>query len=242
MSQPWIFGRDQELAAIRQRLSKRRSLLIHGPAGVGKTLLVRSVVSGLPALLYSAESDTIHVVFRSIAAELLQLGSARICKAAGTRGVEALNAKSALSLRGVVKDELREGEFCLVLDQVQRPSTAFASVIRDLIVGCDTPVIALARSAHMEDVGFLHSIFGDRPDRYELRNFNPELAVGFARISSERLGLTAENLGAFLDRVVELSNGNPGAIVRMLSMAAGPKYRSEDRIKTVPLYIDFRLS
>jgi len=147
-----------------------------------------------------------------------------------------------LSLKGMVRDALREGEYCLVLDHMQRPSPAFASVIRDLIVGCDTPIIALARSAHMEDIGFLNSIFGDRPDRYELRNFTPELATAFGRISSERPGVNAENLNEFLDRLVELSEGNPGAILAMLKMATLPKYRSQQFIKTAPLYIDFRMN
>lgn len=240
--QPWIFDREEELAALRQRLSKCRSLLVHGPAGVGKTLLIRSLLPDLPLLIYSSESTTIHVVFRTIAAELLRRGSERIRKAAGSRGVEGLNAKSAISLKGVVRDALREAEYCLVLDHVQRPSTAFAAVIRDLIVGCETPIVAVARSAHMEDVGFLHSIFGDRPDRYELRNFKPEVASAFARTSSERVGLNAANLNEFLDRAVELSDGNPGAILAMLNMALQPRYRLQESIKTAPLYIDFRIN
>ncbi len=240
--QPWIFDREEEVAALRQRLSKRRSLLLHGPAGVGKTLLIRSLLPDLRSFIYSHESSTIHVVFRTIAAELLRRGSERIRKAAGSRGVEGLNAKSAISLKGVVRDALREGEYCLVLDHVQQPSTAFAAVIRDLIVGCETPIIAVARSAHMEDVGFLHSIFGDRPDRYELRNFKPEVACVFARMSSERVGLLAANLNEFLDKVVELSDGNPGAILAMLNMARQPRYRLLESIKTAPLYIDFRMN
>jgi hypothetical protein len=49
-------------------------------------------------------------------------------------------------------------------------------------------------------------------------------------------------LDEFLDRVVELSDGNPGAILAMLNMALQPKYRLHESIKTAPLYIAFRIN
>ncbi len=61
-------------------------------------------------------------------------------------------------------------------------------------------------------------------------------------VSAEKVGLAPQNLGKFLTRVVEPSDGNPGAILKMLSMEKKAKYRLHDHIKTAPLYIDFRLN
>jgi hypothetical protein len=49
-------------------------------------------------------------------------------------------------------------------------------------------------------------------------------------------------LPEFIERVVDLGQGSPGAIVRMLEMALRPKYRLDGYVKTSPLYIDFRLA
>ena len=94
----------------------------------------------------------------------------------------------------------------------------------------------------MEDVGFLHPLFADRQEKVELGNFEMGAAARFARWIIARMGLSAGNLEDFLQRVLELSQGNPGAIISMVRMARQPKYRSEDNIKVTPLYVDFRLS
>ena len=57
-----------------------------------------------------------------------------------------------------------------------------------------------------------------------------------------REGLTAENIEQFLDRVVEYSDGNPGAMLQMIRMAKAPKYSHENQIKITPLYIDYRIA
>jgi hypothetical protein len=103
------------------------------------------------------------------------------------------------------------------------------------------PVVAVSRSAHMEDAGFVLPLFPERAEKVALRNFDPELARLFAAGYAEREGLTAANLDQFLNRVVEFSGGNPGAMLRLVQMAKAPKYLHEDQIKIAPLYIDYKI-
>ena len=97
-----IFDREDERQAIRQRLAKKRPFLIHGPTGVGKTLLLRSLLPEFPSVLYCEDSSTTHVVFRSLANSLLRLRSPRARSA--FRNEEAIKTKSAVSLKGIVMD------------------------------------------------------------------------------------------------------------------------------------------
>lgn len=235
----YIFGREEEGRCIRQRLSKGKPFLIHGPSGVGKTLLIRSALKELPNVLYSENSVTTQTVFRNLAHELLRTGNSRV--RAAFRDGKAVEAKSTLSLKGIVLDALREGKYAIVLDHIKRPSHSFAAAVREM-VWASSPVSTVARSSHMEDVGFLQPFYSDRSERYEIRNFDSSEAEQFAREMVGRTALCAPNLSDFVNRILEFSDGNPGAIISLIQMAKFPKYRSDEHIKITPLYIDFRMN
>ncbi|MGB6027897.1 MAG: hypothetical protein WBG40_22105 [Candidatus Sulfotelmatobacter sp.] len=240
MMPDFIFDREEERQRIDQFLAKRRSFLIYGPPVVGKTLLLRNVLPRFRSVLYCESSATINVVFRSLARSLLRLQSPRASKA--FRDEDAITAKSAVSLKGIVMDALREGEYSIVLDHLKRPSSSFASSVREVMAWGSTPVSAVACSSHMEDTGFLQAIYGDRSQKCEIRNFDDSAAEQFARERIKRSGLSGTNISEFLDKVLEFSGGNPGTIIALIDMATCPKYRTEEHIKISPLYIDFRMN
>jgi len=238
----FVFAREEELSLLRDRLRRRKNLLLAGPAGVGKTLLMNTVIGEFSQFLYCSDSSTIQVVFRSIASALWSREDQKLRASCGHAGLDALKKKSGSNTKGIVMDALHAGSYCLVLDHVKGPSYAFAAGVREIVGWGGTPVVAIGRSVHMEDIGFLQGIFPDRTDRMEVRNFKPDVAANFAREISTRLGLQAENLDEFLEQTITSTAGNPRGILAMVRMAATPKYRLDERIKITPLYIDYRLS
>ena len=242
MTPDFFFDREAEIEGLRRRLGKRRSFLMHGSAGVGKTLLLNQVRPEFPHVLYSPESASPQTVFRNLAMALLATGAPRLLRTFAGKPAEAIRAKSATALKGIVMDALREGSYWVVLDHLKLPSHAFAAAVREIMSWGGTAVVTVARSAHMENLGFLQPLYPERSDRFEIRGFPPTVAERFIEETARRAGLRAGNLGEFLDRVLEFTQGNPGAILALLEMAQHPKYRSAEHIKITPLYLDFQLN
>jgi hypothetical protein len=238
---PNIFGRFEEAEQLRQRLSQRRSFLFHGPAGVGKTLLLSAVLPEFPGILYSPSNPTPQALYRSLS-ELLLAAAHPVFAESCPNGLSRLQTKSAVSLKGLVRDALLNSHYLVVLDHLMRPSQALAAAVRELMLNWSVPVIAVSRSVHMEDVGFVLPLFADRAEKLALRNFDPGKAELFAGECARRQGLTADNLAQFLERVVEYSDGNPGAMLRMIRLARDPRYFHENQIKITPLYIDYKIA
>lgn len=240
-SRPAIFDRVEEMEQLRQRLAVRRSFLFHGPAGVGKSTLLSSLWPQFPDILYCAQNPTSQALYRNLARLLFAAGHPLITNACPS-GAASLQTKTAVSLKGLLRDGLQDSKSLVIVDHLVRPSQALAASIREVMLNWSIPVVAVSRSAHMEDVGFVLPFFPDRAEKFALRNFVPELARPFAADCAEREGLTAENLQQVLDRVVEYSDGNPGAMLQMIRMAKAPKYISDNQIKITPLYIDYKIA
>jgi hypothetical protein len=236
----FVFAREKELEELGSRLRARKPFVLYGSSGAGKTYLVRRVICDFPEVLYCPKSDSPHAVFQSLALALTAARDRTVRTSMRHEGV--VKTKSTIALRGIVLDAVRRGNYWVVLDHLRGPAAALSSDIRDLMFYGETPVLAVARSTHMEDLGFLTPMFALRTERMQLANFAPVEATQFAEQVAHRLGVRAMNLPDFLERVVELSQGSPGAIRRMIHMALLPKYRIHGHIKTSPLYIDFRLA
>lgn len=236
----FVFGREDEMAELRRRLAVRKSFVLHGPSGSGKTFLLERVTRDLPDVLYCPQAASPQLVVQSLALRLVELRD-RYAKSF-LRNAQAAKLKSTISLRGIVLEAVRRGKYFVVLDHLHGPAAALSADTRDLMFYGETPVIAVARSAHMEDLGFLTTMFALRAERMRLSNFSRSEAGQFAEESARRIDLSATNLPEFLGRIVDLSRGSPGAILSMLRMAKAPRYRLNKYIKTAPLYIDFRLA
>lgn len=236
-----VFHREEEIDALRKRFAARKSVLLHGPSGVGKTLLLEHVMPDFSHLLYCTQASSSQGVFRSLAEALAQKEDTAIFRRLGSHPAAVIRQKTALSLKGIVINVLRGTKYMVVLDHLHRPSHSFAAMVHELMISCSVPVVAVARSAHMEDAGFVAPLFPDRADKLAIKNFDSETAQGFAKLVAEDRKLRADNLDDFLTRLVEFSEGNPGAIASMIDMATMSKYRLEGHIIVSPLYIDFRL-
>jgi len=226
--------REEELGKLLNQARIRKSLLVYGPEGVGKSRLLRSFVKNQTHALYVGQMRSP----REFAFTLLQaLHSAdEAIKVPGN-----LSALSTSSLKGVIHRAFDTNPFLMVLDHIDAPSRVVTGMIKDLYYYGRTPVIFASRSPHMEDIGALRPLCANKSERLELKNLPSQIALEFALREAEKIELWASNLEAILPSLVEWSDGNPGAILNMLNMAQLPQYRAGDQIKAHILYVDYRM-
>ncbi len=235
LSHDALLERTLELGQLRQRIAQRKSLLLFGDQGVGKTRLLRQIAASSEDILYISKG---HAPREFLLALLDALEQSRPARGARAKNLQSM---SVLSLKGLAQRNLETGNRILMIDHVQSPTMALSHLIKELNYYGRTPVIFAARSQHMEDIGSLRSLCSDKSERLELKNWPEPVALEFARRQAADSKLVAGNLESSLQEMVEMSHGNPGAIVQMVEMAKQPRYRLEDQIKVHILYLDYRM-
>jgi hypothetical protein len=227
--------REEEMARLQAQAEKRKSLLIFGSEAVGKTRLLQGFVKTQPLALFVPRVESPREVLLTLVAELRRLGK---------RGVDLPATPESLSssgLKGVTQRALEKHPFLLVLDHIDGPSRVITGLIKDLNYFERTPVIFVARTPHMEDIGALRPMCARSSERLELKEFAPLIALEFARWEARKTDLWASNLDEVLRLFADSSKGNPGAIVQMVKMAHFPRYRVDDQVKAHVLYLDYRM-
>jgi hypothetical protein len=226
--------RKEEMGRLRNQAAIRKSMLVFGLEGVGKSRLLQRFVENQPLALYVEQ-------MRAPREFLLALLQALHTADEAITVPGNLATLSTASLKGIVHRALDAHPFLMVLDQLDAPSSAVTRMIKDLHYYGRTPVIFASRSPHMEDIGALRPLCTNKSERLELKNWPPQIALEFAERETEKIGLWASNLMTVLPLLVEWSEGNPGAILHMLKMAQLSQYRAGDQIKAHILYVDYRM-
>lgn len=226
--------REEELGRLRSQMKARKSMLVYGESGVGKSRLLQTFVESQPLALYVPQMHSPREMLLSLLQEL-KASKVRIPMPAN------ISALSSSSLKGIVHRALDMGPFVMVLDHLDGPSRVVTGMIKDLHYFGRTPVIFASRSPHMEDIGALQPLCALKSERVEVKNWPHPIALEFARREALKEQLQASNLDSVLPSLVEWSDGNPGAILQMIKMANMPRYRIEDQVKAHILYVDYRM-
>ena len=225
--------RAEELVRLQAQAQKRKSMLVFGAQGVGKTRLLHEFVKSQPLALYVEQTHSPRELMLSIMEALHRIAKRELHLPANPASL------STSSLKGVIQRSLDMSPFLLVLDQLSGPSRIVTGIIKDLNYYGRTPVFFAARTPHMEDIGTLQPMCSDRSERVEVKNLASPIAREFAQREAESTVLWASNLEAVLHYFVERSEGNPASILQMVKMAHLPKYRMDDQIKAHVLYLDY---
>jgi hypothetical protein len=248
-----MIGREAESLRLHEAIRKRESLLICGPAGVGKTTLVSKVLAELPpGIAHSVISmdgiDGLQPFLRTLLQHLHAARDSTLRKQLRAEGVGAGSFKSWLRnqstsrLKGAIYRSLQTAAYWIFLDHIPPLTSAVAKVVRELIWMRNTPVYLAARGSGPKEAGHAASLYWSDQHRLILEPLDTPAARELLELCIRRFGLARLDLANFREAFLSMSGHNPGALVTMCKLAADPRYHYGSRIKTRMIYIDYLMS
>jgi AAA ATPase domain len=247
-----FLGREREAHRLQEALEKKESMLISGPADMGKTALMQYVLQGLPKdvggrCLYLANFKDLRDLLRKLLKALYHAGSPALRQQLRAEGVPAarlegwLKTLSSPRLKGTLYRAVEHGDYRIILDHVPPLTPAVARVIKELFWMRATPVYLLVRDTGRID-RFSRFFYWGRRQRMALGPLPKPNAGELLERCIRRFGLTDFDMDEFRDDALGLSGCVPGAIVTMCAMAADNRYQSGVRIKTKLVHIDYLMN
>lgn len=213
-------GRRREISALRHAYAERRHVLLVGPAGIGKTALLRRA-QNLCRLVFCEETSSLRRICESLERHL---GWTH-------RNMNVIERKNRL-----LPYLARRGE-PVALDSVALTPPRVARFVYQLMERI--PVWIACRSAQPKEIGAVwHHLFGFRAVQLvPLAPSETALLVQSA-VDSGRVPASMKNHTAALHR---LSHGNPRALEELLIEVSSREYRLNARSGRKLLELDRRI-
>jgi hypothetical protein len=248
-----LVDRESEALRLHDAILKRESLLLSGPAGIGKTALILKVLSELPSAMarycfYLSGVDGVQPLLRWLIRRLYESDDATLRRQLHVEGIRENTFKHWLKhqptsrLKGAVYRSMEKGDYWVFLDHLPPLTHAEAKIVRELVWMRKTPVLLLARGPTARDVGHVGNIYWGGRQQLSLDPLPEQAGRELLECCIRKFTLGNLELEDFREEVLRLSGLVPGTIVRMCDLAQAPKYRFGSRLKTKLIHIDCLMS
>lgn len=250
----YFFDREHESHRIQQAFKKKESMMISGPADIGKTALILNVMRTLPGelagkCLYLVGFKDLQNLLRNLLKALHQANSLGLRQQLKAEGISSANfdiwlkALPSSRLKGILYRAVQTSDYRVILDHVPLLTHARAKIIKELFWMRDTPVYLLMRDDQKFRIAqFAHFFYWSDRQCLTLGPLPASSAGELLETCIEKCGLSRFDLEGFREEILDLSGCVPGAIVKMCALAADPRYRYGSRIKTKLVHIDYLMS
>jgi len=213
-------GREKEVAQLEQLHAQRRHVLIIGPAGVGKTALIRHVATRLP-LLVCPESARLAAIFDALEQQLSL-----------TPPISKLVQRKNRLLTVLA----RAGQ-TVVFDGVGWTTPRLSSFL-ECASRC-APVWIATRSEHPWDIGHFWPLLA-RFERVEVQPFRLHETQALVALVIRR-GLVPPETARIVEWLQCRSAGNPLALCQLLQELATGRYDPSSPLALRRLELDRRI-
>lgn len=223
-----LLGRRHEVRTLTNALCARKSCLVLGPKGIGKTrLLLESLSIARQPYLHVERPEVLHGL-------LVELAERLSCPAGR---FESVRKATSVALKPSVLDTLRRLPRCLVLENVAGADPRMYRFLQQIYY---IPSVCLIVTAISRDClgHHLRKLLWDPREEIALKPLVRREALSLFDVASRMYRLQSFELDTFRGKVLSAAQGNPGQILTMCRMASRPEYQDGRHIKFVPLRID----
>jgi len=225
-----LIGREKECAAISGLISQKKSIIIFGPEGVGKTTIINKVLSNLVALnsFYSPISKTL----KESLLNFMEYGASdkKIIQKADILGLKKLFYKILAK---------KNPEY-IIFDQIESVEPKFYSFFVYLMEA-KIPLIVLSRGLQKQDIGHLRiSLFSF--EKVEISNLDKPTADILIDYFIKEFGIKITKDVDFKKQIFHFSKGNPKIIQGLCFLARDVKYQKSDGLDVKLMDLDRRIS
>ena len=244
-----LIGRNRELDSLRSAILSRRSLIIHGPAGSGKSALLQSVLDSLPEevrarCLFCSAFASPHQIWQRLVASLGAVGDPvvleRMRKEADPVSTvnSWVNRQTSLRLRGILRRAFRARDYLVFFDPPHPLPDGVYRLLQEWIWSGRVPVYLTSRETSETQLGRISGLFWHAGLR---------LALGpLSRLDAQLLldqSMAAFHLDSAVDPefrefAMQQTHLLPGRIVDLCRLASSPVYRSHGHFKLHTLAVD----
>jgi type II secretory pathway predicted ATPase ExeA len=247
-----LIGREHERATLCATIAERRSLLVCGPAGSGKTALLQEALSFIDAdlrrrCIVCAAEGAPSVIWQRLVGALAEVGDpevlTRIENEAGSyqRFENWARAQTSLRLRGILRRSARGREYSIFLDTSAPLPDGTYRLIQEWVWSARTPVILLGRGSTQHELGKAAQLYWHDGLRLNLGPLEMASAEALLQQTIERFRLMELADAEFRDFVMEQSERLPGRIELLCQLAANTAYQYKGHFKLHTLAVDYLL-
>jgi energy-coupling factor transporter ATP-binding protein EcfA2 len=233
-----LVGLSKERRRIEDAVRRGDSILMLGPAGSGKTALIKSIAAATPGAVYVEYSRVLHDMLAKLTTALIEAHHPRLTTLVrnGDSPAQWAGGQTSVHLRGVLWSGLESSPCLLILDDIERSSFQAYRFFQRVYFSRGMRMIAIARDPVR--LGEIRRLFWDPRQTIQMAPLSELEASTLFELAADHFGLREFDLDDFRPRVLDNAKGNPGQIVEMCRMAREPQYRSGKHILFAPLRID----
>lgn len=236
-----LIGLSLERERLRAALALRESVLLIGPAGSGKSALIRAAMADgppVPGIVFLRYSASLHRLLVDLTRSLIAAGHQPLLGLAHPDSDlgKWLSHQTSVHLKGLLWTAFEAEPGTLVIDGVDGGSFPMYRFLQRLYFAPGMAIVASARNSG--SLGALSRLFWDPRQTIPMRPLKDADARRLFDLSADRFGLGRLDVKDFREKALESAHGNPGQIIEMCRLASDPRYVSGTHIKFGPLRID----